>query len=242
MNKPFATEVELCATFIETVDKRVWTPYAETQGWDILLVRKIDGFQIGVQAKLTLNLDVINQAIEEFAHYPKHGPDSRAVLVPEGGTGRLKNICDYLGLVIITAYAKGYSYKHATFSPALPQTPQAFDHDRWHEWAPMRRHKLPEFVPDVAAGSSAPVQLTDWKIRAMRVAIVLQKNGRVHRTDFDHLKVDPRRWIANEWIKASTNGYVAGGMPNFKKQHPKVWAQIEAKFDEWKPIGGGTLL
>lgn len=64
MTKPFPTEAALCAAFIAAIDKRAWTPYAETAGWDILLVRKVDGFQIGVQAKLVFNLDVVNQAID----------------------------------------------------------------------------------------------------------------------------------------------------------------------------------
>ena len=83
--KPFPTEAALCAQFIELIDKRIWTPYAETQGWDILLVRRVDGFQIGIQAKLSLNIDVIAQAIESSGHWSATaaGPDCRAVLVPE---------------------------------------------------------------------------------------------------------------------------------------------------------------
>ena len=55
--KPYPTEVALCSAFIAAVP-REWTAYAETAGWDILLVRKADGFQIGVEAKLKIGVEV----------------------------------------------------------------------------------------------------------------------------------------------------------------------------------------
>lgn len=80
--KPFATEAELCARFIAAIGAD-WTAYAETEGWDILLVRKADGFQIGIEAKLKFNLDVVTQALETNTYaVVSPGPDCRA------GTGR----------------------------------------------------------------------------------------------------------------------------------------------------------
>lgn len=234
--KPFATEVDLCAAFLAALNTELWTPYAETAGWDILLVRKIDGFQIGIQAKLSLNVDVVNQAIEESALWSSRaGPDCRAVLVPEGGTGKLSRICDYVGLVVIIMYAAGHHYRRASFNPRLPDSQTVPYQDSWHEWAPTKRHKLPEYVPDVKAGSSAPLQLTDWKIKAIKLAVLLDVRGKVTRDDFKHLAIDHRRWIANEWLRVDKDGYVAGGMPNFKRQHPRVYAEIAAKADTWMP-------
>ena len=43
-----------------------WTSYAETAGWDILLVRKTDGFQIGIQAKLKITPFVMAQCLDEY--------------------------------------------------------------------------------------------------------------------------------------------------------------------------------
>lgn len=237
--KPFETEVALCAAFIELVDKRVWTPYAETGGWDILLVRRSDGYQIGIEAKLALNLDVINQAIEQHGGWMAvaEGPDTRAVLVP-GGTAKLGHICDYVGLVVIVMQS-AMNYSRPRFYPALPEKADQWrGSDDWHEWCPTKRHTLPEYVPDVAAGASAPIQLTDWKIKAIKLAVLLEKRGHVSREDFKHLSLDHRRWIANEWLVASPNGYVAKGAPNFKKQHPTVYAKIAGEFDKWKPPAG----
>ena len=52
---PFKTEADLCTAFARCVDKRDWIIFNETAGWDILLVRKADGFQIGIEAKLKLS-------------------------------------------------------------------------------------------------------------------------------------------------------------------------------------------
>ena len=102
--KPFATEAALCAAFIKAVGEE-WVCYNETANWDILLVRKIDGFQIGIQAKLRFGVDVINQAIEDGWTYQIAGPhpDCRAVLVPQAEDKGFGKICDALGLNVILA-------------------------------------------------------------------------------------------------------------------------------------------
>lgn len=246
----FASEVALCAAFIEAIDKRVWTPYAETEGWDILLHRKKDGFQIGIEAKLAMNVEVINQAIEEYGTWSAAapGPDCRAVLVPEGSNGKFGRICDYLGVVILVMKhpdrKRFNSFGRDDYHPQLP-TESWHDTATWHEWAPAKRHKLPEYVPDVAAGSSAPIQLTDWKIRALKVAIVIEINGFVTRDDFKHLQIDHRRWIANEWLKLSDKkpGYVPGKfMPSLKAQHPVVYGKIKSDAKVWMPKPGAALI
>lgn len=241
--KQFATEAALCSTFIGLIDKRTWVAYAETQGWDILLARKVDGFQIGIQAKLSLNADVINQAIEDAGswHCQSPGPDCRAVLVPADGSGRLQKICDYVGLIVFTVRS-AERYSMPDYQPRLPDRPDCHHRNGWsdwHEWAPKVRHSLPEFVPDVQAGAPAPLKLTDWKIKALKLAVILDNRGYVTRSDFAHLRLDHRRWIANEWLIAGKHGWVAGkAMPPFKKQHPKNYKQVADKFKEWKPPEG----
>jgi hypothetical protein len=61
--RPYRTEADLCAAFLAALRRdyqEKWLAYAETEGWDVLLVRQKDGFQIGIQAKLALNASVIN--------------------------------------------------------------------------------------------------------------------------------------------------------------------------------------
>lgn len=100
----------------------------------------------------------------------------------------------------------------------------------------MTRHKLPEYVPDVPAGASAPLQLTAWKICAIKIAVTLEKQGYVTRQDFKHHGIDYRRWIAPEyrWLVAGDGRYTRGDrFPDFKKQHPVVYKQIKADAKKW---------
>lgn len=241
--KPFASEVDLCAQFLAAIGDD-WTPFAETQGWDILLVRKSDGFQIGIEAKLKLNLDVINQAIEEYGwNAMASGPDCRAVLVPYCEASGFDRIAAYIGFTIIRMQ-HGHCYGDR-FRPDLPKEGPAHQWDDWHEWCPAKRHALPEYVPDVAAGASAPLQLTKWKILAIKIAVTLERRGYVTRADFKRIGIDHRRWTAKEsgWLLVSEGRYIAGpGLPAFKKQHPKVWEQVAADSAKWMAAEPATLL
>lgn len=241
-DKPFATEVDLCARFIDGVDQDQWIVLAETASWDILLVRREDGFQIGIQAKLKLNLKVIEQCIECCYTSPiTPGPDCRAILVPSSESG-FDNLTAYIGLTVIRVREKAAYISHI-FDPQLPTIKDRGWRQQWHEWCPTVRHKLPEYVPDVPAGAPAPTQLTDWKIKAMKIAILLERRGYVTRADFKAIGIDHRRWLRPaSWLLVEDGRYVRGHMPNFKAQHPVVWEQIAADFEKWKPKEEARLL
>lgn len=256
---PYKTEAEMCAQFIADVREQrhlhsrglprldrdwSWECYAECSGWDILLVRRADGFQIGIEAKLRLNAEVINQAIESRHQYLREeSPDCRAVLVPAGSTGGLAPICGHIGLTVITISPPRGEYQgwSPPYSPHLPEIRPRFEHPSgsdWFELCPTRRHTLPEYVPDVAAGSPAPVQLTDWKIRAIKIAIILEQRGFVTRTDFKALGIDIRRWGVEQWLQLADdrNGWCRGPRcPDFRAQHPVVYEQIAADAAKWMP-------
>lgn len=236
--KPFTNEVALCARFLAAIGDG-WTAYPETAGWDILLVRKDDGFQIGIEAKLKLNAEVISQALEEGGSWwvTSPGPDCRAVLVPDSAAGGFHKIAAYIGFTIIQV-RHGPAYGRP-FSPSLPRPGDRFGGNEWFECAPAQRHKLPEYVPDVAAGASAPRQLTTWKIAAIKIAVTLEKRSFVTRHDFKVIGIDHRRWIAAEygWLRVDNGRYVAGPrLPDFKAQHPRVWEEIAADADKWMPV------
>lgn len=238
--KLFESESALCSAFIAAIDASVWTAYAETAGYDILLVRKIDGFQIGIEAKLSLNTLVISQALDEHGHWhvDREGPDCRAVLVPRGTVQQhMGRICCYVGLTVIEMQSKE-KYVSETFYPTLPVEGQDFRTDKWFEQAPTKRCRLPDYVPDVPAGASAPLRLTDWKIKAIKLSIIIEKRGHATRSDFKHLQLDHRRWIAPgvEWLMIKDGLFLPGPrMPRFKKAHPKNYKQIKADFEKWVP-------
>lgn len=238
--KHFATEAALCAAFIAEIGP-AWTAYAETAGWDVLLVRN-DGFQIGVQAKLRLNAHVISQALEDYGSWSadKPGPDCRAVLVPENETGDFQTIASYIGVVVIRMGVPGSRYRPAWerkhYTPLLPGELRESGDTTWHEWAPAKRHKLPEYVPDVPAGTPSPRLLSQWKIKAIKVAITVERRGYITRADFRHLSFDHRQLLGPGlgWLTPGDGGFVRSTlMPDLKKQYPRAYDQIAADADKW---------
>jgi hypothetical protein len=235
----FAKESDLCATFIAALPKE-WTAYAETAGFDIVLVRS-DGFQIGVEAKLKLNAEVILQAAEgTMGHWSADmpGPDCRAVLVPMGCNQSLSPLLRYLHITCIECKFGEISRHDSRFQPYLPVPKQDWHTEQWYELAPARRLVLPDYVPDVVAGASGPSALTPWKVKAIRIVITLERRGFITRDDFKHFQIDMSRWTQGGWIeKHADGGWVAGALPNFRHQHPINFGQIEADYEKWKRPG-----
>lgn len=238
--KKFASEAELCADFIAWVKASAgtfslgiktptWTAYPETAGWDILLVGE-DGTQIGLQAKMRFNLKVLDQALPGgWESWHEEGPDYRALLVPDADS-MADNLCAALGLGLFrqSAYGYGRGFAETQFRPGLSLE----NHNGgWHFWNPARRHKLPAFVPDVVAGASGPVQLTKWKVAALRIVARLELAGFVTKQDFREIGIDPRRWVGPAgWLRAGVTAgqFVDDGTARFKEQHPCVYPQVLA--------------
>lgn len=235
--KTFLKETELCAAFISSLPKN-WVAYPETYS-DILLVRKEDGFQIGVEAKLKLNAKVITQIAEPVGYYysTRSGPDCRAILVPEGVNYEFTQVCSFLGITVIRM-SPDISRISSRYYPCLPVLHAGWPDTDWFEFAPTERVTLPEYIPDVVSGASSPVSLTFWKIGAIKLAITLEKQGYITRQDFKEHKISLSRWIApgTGWLVRDDKGRWVRGkyLPDFKKQHPVNYAQIEADYNKWK--------
>ena len=188
------------------IERDRWIAYPETADFDVLLRREFDGAQIGIEAKLRLNAHVVAQALPRYRWAPvPEGPDYRAVLVPWNAvdTG-MGEICAALGITVIRVSPNGYGVGEGPrFSPDLPHADGRFRNNDWFEWCPDQRCKLPDYVPDVIAGSSAPTKLTPWKIAAIKLAIILEDRP-VTRDDFRALDLSPSRWMQNPgaWLTA----------------------------------------
>src|SRR5690606_31126666 len=110
----------------------------------------------------------------------------------------------------------------------------------WFPWLPAKRCKLPDYIPDVGAGTPAAVALTAWKIKATELMILLDRRGYVTRRDMKLLGISPTRWtdayhgfLTADPIKG---GYVRhASTPDLRAQHPVNYGQIEADFDTWAP-------
>lgn len=265
----FDNEAALCATFMSALPEG-WTAYPETAGFDILLVRAADGAQIGIEAKMSLNAKVLLQSIEGmYSQYEaeRAGPDWRGALVPTGAAGaEMKSIARRLGVTVIECSNDGslasrveeyvgYGYSRPSaerlvkqdFKPFQPELPAIGERWAWRsDWidhCPPKRCPLPEYVPDVVAGASGPSSLSDWKIKAIKICVLLEKRGYVAISDFKALQIDRKRWLDMRWLTfrevdgVSMRGhYVAGIRPlDLRTQHPVNYLQVEADFDKWKP-------
>ena len=255
-NTTFATEAELVEAFCAAVATwnanpnratAKWTIYPETAGWDLLLVDEA-GVQIGVEAKLALNAKVICQALPVATWADAEGPDYRVVLVPSRSCQlHMHPIARAVGLTIIEVSKSAISYDLARvrINPSgLPDEHSGFDWDlrHWFSWLPTRRCRLPDYVPDVIGGKPSPVALTEWKIKAIKLVVLLDRRGFVTRHDMKLLGISPTRWtdafhgfLSPDPIKG---GYVRNGRtPDLRGQHPTNYVQIENDFQTWLPAG-----
>jgi hypothetical protein len=250
--KLFDAEAELVAKFSELVadacseqrwrtnptHRPRWTLYHETAGWDLLLAHE-GGAQIGIEAKLSLNPKVLVQALPgRWAE--QSGPDFRAVLVPHDGLQHYTDeLACHLGIVVIYVGAReGFNGKQVFhFRPDLPDPRGGpYQLQDWPNWLPAKRCELPDYVPDVTGGHAAPVALTDWKIRAIKLLILLDRRGYVTRQDMKVLGISHSRWTDNwnGFLARGEDGYVrCTRTPDLKAQHPTNWAQIEADYETW---------
>jgi hypothetical protein len=260
MSGVFPKEADLCAAYCKVIPDN-WIVYPETAGFDMLVVERSTGVQIGVEAKLRLNSKVLIQAGDLHHRAQETGPDFRAVLVPEiKPTEReLAVIATHLGITVITCKpwvrSQGYtldSNRRNGFiaAPGLPDVAKTLKPKDWldaawwrtkPEWfdlAPVSRLSLPEYVPEVPAGVPAPMVLSDWKIKAIKVCVFVLAQGSVNRGHFKALAIDPSRWMDGHWLmRGSPRGEWVPG-PRFpaeqwRRDHPNVFAQIEADFAKW---------
>lgn len=253
MSKLFAKETELVAALTDCLSRSRWssgkaigdgwTAYHETAGWDVLLVCDTTGRQIGIEAKLSLNAKVLEQALSGLRYADSAGPDYRAVLVPaDACQNHMTSLVRHLGIVIMTVDRHTMAWPETQvwrLEPGeLPKEDGFYWSQNWPSWLPAQRCPLPEYVPDVSGGDAAPVALTPWKIKAIKLMILLERRGSVHRSDMKALGISPTRWCDSYhgFLAPTPGGYVAcARTPDLKAQHPKNWAEIEADFDTWNP-------
>ena len=250
----FEKETELVAAFSAAMEReraKDWTLYHETAGFDVLAVHRY-GYQVGIEAKLSVNIDVILQALPHSEYDETIGPDYRAILVPEQRAftpNKLGRLCPRLGLQILTVYDLNAGWSEPRWALSgwgLPDEGRGYYSTmQWWNWCPSQRCSLPEYVPDVRGGDSAPVTLTPWKIKAIKLHIVLERQGYVTRSDMKALEISPSRWTDRSHGFLAPNGegkYVTGPRtPNFRAQHPINYAEIEADRSVWgKALAGGA--
>jgi hypothetical protein len=175
----FTTEAELCQLFIEHARVAGYAVHCEVSGWDVLLVDRATGEQVGVQAKLRPSVDVLMQAMGSL---DLDGPDIHVVLVPTA-TVAFEYIARELNLVPIEgAYLKS--------ALSLIESLQRAPH-----WKHRERVWVPEVEVIHPAGVPAPKTITPWKLSAVKLCLLARRNGYVTSAEMKALKLDRKWWF-----------------------------------------------
>jgi hypothetical protein len=147
------------------------------------------GDQIGIQAKLKANIEVISQCLPwEWAK----GPRWRAILVPEA-TATFCGVCQYLGFAVFerNLAKRGWNRKKLTHLPhpdGIQITQRIFKPFEGDHLT------LPPVETDRPAGVPCPSALTPWRVKAIKLCNLLKKQGFLTSVDFKKAGVNFQRW------------------------------------------------
>lgn len=222
----FKTEAALCCEFVEKARAEGLVVHAETSAWDLLLVEPRSGVQIGVQAKLRANCDVLAQAIGQAD--VKVGPDVHAVLVVDAPPAFMR-VATRLRVLVFDA---------VDLDPAVTlgkrlEAAQLWEHDE-RAWVP------PVEIMYMTGGHSGPIQITPWKIAALELCSVLRRRGWVSSADFKRLKISSRWWVdgrrpllRREKVAKVARFYIAANAPPLPDERwPRMATALETHFAE----------
>jgi hypothetical protein len=193
---PYTSENDLCNTFIEYAKNNGYKIYCETSGFDILVVK--DDFQIGIQAKMRGNIEVLAQIVD----WPQDsiGPNIRAVLIPHS-TPEFKRICVALGIYIIEATRKRSRFFNLpeVWIKEIQPLPNQYDALYLRQ---MKRCWVPDINIEVPAGVKSPKLITPWKIKAVKLCMLLDEKGYLTSQDFKNVRVNMTLW-KKKWLTDS---------------------------------------
>lgn len=225
------SEAESCEAFIASLSPQ-WKVYRETEGWDILLSGP-DDVQVGIQGKCTGNLKVLYQALD--GHTTGNGPDYRVVLIGQIADSAFNQLCHQLGIGLLQCRWER-NYRTGLVEPLCCDIAVSMVYD----WHPVKRCKLPDYIPEGVAGAPCPKVLTKWKVAALNISAILERRGFVTPKDFRDLHIDRRRWVTRKWIVAGSDKsqYVANPTPadredmvaRIRRENPVVYASVLSKY------------
>lgn len=186
----YASEAAMCELLRGKAREEGWVPYPETGGWDLILFRPGDELQVGVQAKLRPNLEVLAQTIR-YGHRSR-GPHVHAVLVPSCSRA-FHEVAKKLDILVLLAPLLTGEHISArgrwTLEDAVERAPR-HSHLPGPCW-------LPPFVPEtLAAGVPGPRQVTEWKVSSAQFCAAVRRGEAVsYRAMKSLLLLEPSRFL-----------------------------------------------
>ncbi|AGN82260.1 MULTISPECIES: hypothetical protein [Pseudomonas] len=240
-------ESTLCEVFIKEFNQIPgWTCYPEAAGFDVLVVHD-DGRQIGVEAKLSLNAKVADQILpnhgDDFWESP--GPDHRLVIVSKitDASAGIAKMLRRLGVKVLCPYeswtAQGYVHTFGLDHRLFYAERSAVSDERMFDWSPAERCRVPSIVTNLPAGVPSPLRLTPWKESALKVVVLMRKQGFITAKQIASFGIGVSAWTQPSGSKRPwlAKGEVRGQwvetehMPAFDKQHPDMYAKTLTEFE-----------
>lgn len=172
-------------------DSNEWKVYPEFAGYDFILVNAA-GVQIGVQAKLRLSLEVIEQILPYQSE--KDLPDHLAILVPRSQVSKrakmVQKLFWKLGLILLNE------------SGVIPSKGRRMNRLRKNT----KRLELPSHVGNLMPGGKCPRALSKWKIGAIKLHYLAMKNPTITFKQFREHGQTPDFWIDKGWAERVDRG------------------------------------
>lgn len=205
----FVSEAALCETLAAAVRANGWRWYPETSKWDAIIVLP-DDTQIGVQAKLRGNVDVLAQALPELGQrgWPPRvlrasevpGPDKRVVLVPDAD-GAFRALANHLRLGVLRGRVlrgdegEWFGYDGTIGASTLRAGEYLArvveDAPRWEH---SQREWLPPFEPERAAGVPSPSAISPWRITAAKLCAEIRAGLEPTAKELEARGMSVSRW------------------------------------------------
>ncbi len=251
-----AAEQALCYDFIDEAQLMGWKVFPEypDSTFDLLLVAEDGcftegvkpGTQIGVQAKMHANLDLLRQMLN-VSEQRKRGPDYFVALVPaapktdgERTVARaLKRM--HLGFFYVYEYFDG-NHNRAIKRKNLLTTKHFGSHQKHQE-----QIVLPEVDTWTEPGVASPSPVSTWMMRAIKFCMELERLGAADYIEFGRHKMHVQRWIDANWVIQDgrqgrrflykLNPGSPGDRPDLR--HPDIKLQLERKLKKHAPQDDG---
>jgi hypothetical protein len=186
-------EGELVDLFLEHVRACGFKAFPETADFDVLLVATevCTGFkagdQIGVEAKIRANIDVMYQALPRRGS----GPHYYVILVPDA-THQYREIATALGITVVTKEMINVSRPGRSI----------FNRIRARRHEPTALCWVPDCeIPGMRGGIAGPKKITKWKMNAVKLCMLGVSRGYLRAQDFHEAGIRMDLFVKNEWVK-----------------------------------------
>lgn len=255
-------EQALCYDFIDEAQLLGWKVYPEypDSTFDLFLVAEEGcttvgvkpGTQIGVQAKMSANLDLLRQMLAA-SRRKKYGPDYIVALVPGAprtdGERTVAEAITQLGMGFFYVYNwfEGHHTNHWKKRENLYSKQHLGSHKKFPEKVPQKFLEsipLPEVDTWTEPGVASPTPVTAFQMRAIKFVLELEQRGAVDYTVFAEHRMHVQTWLTLGWVVQDRkegrrflyklNPATDKSRPDLK--HPEVKMQLEKKLNTPRTI------